>query len=298
MKSELIPGIIRAKLSGCSIEDRKKVMKQFLYSPEEDIDNEDFLTDPVGDKIVSIPELPCLLRKYKDRLLVIVNQNCNIFCRFCFRRNIDLLSFENCNKIEIQKYIQQNPEIQEIILSGGEPFLLNKKKISEILKFFLKQSNIQKLRVHTRAQWTAPSLFNHSMFELFNYIKQYFNKEITVIFHINHSCEIDTDTEIIANRFQQIGVIIKHQMVLLKGVNNSIDELKTMYERLKDIKIQPHYIHHPDRVLGASHFYLPIEEGKNIIKLLSEAINDPSMMPDYVIDSPQGKKKLLSFQKL
>lgn len=292
MIPERIPSIINERIRLCDPKDAQIILRQFQYHPQEDILADGFSSDPVGDGIVSVDKLPCLLHKYTDRLLIIANDYCNVFCRFCFRRNNTLVSYKKCSKKEIIKYITSKSEIHEIILSGGEPFLLKLEEIEDILVTFFQITQVQRIRIHTRAQWTSPWVFKDKLFWMIEKLEKEYKKKVSLVFHINHPCEMDKITDSIFSKWRNIGIEIKHQMVLLKGINDSVDVLEQLFIQLQKTGVKPYYIHHLDKVEGASLFYIPINEGKALIQKLLFRIKDFPVLPDYVIDSPEGKKRL------
>ncbi|RZF22582.1 KamA family radical SAM protein [Halobacteriovorax vibrionivorans] len=260
--------------------------KQFLPSNLENSD--DGLEDPIGDQQKYVA--PQLIHRYDNRALFTPTTICPVICRYCFRKN-ELSSKHEIFKADFEKvisYLSVHTEINEIIFSGGDPFMLSASKIKFYLEEFSKLSHIQFIRFHTRTPISLPKYICDEFIEVIHKFNNRFN-DINVVIHINHIQEITTDA---MDCIKKLGArfSLLSQSVLLKDVNNNVRDLKDLFLKLHALNIRPYYLHHPDQAKGAMHFYLSIEEGREIYRKLRREI--PGwLLPQYILDSPDGSGK-------
>ncbi len=287
---EKISWDIRDALRRCG--DNPGIRRQFEYDPEEEKIQNGFIEDPVGDASASIPGLPCLIRKYPDRLLVYLHDDCPVSCRFCFRRHINIIPARQCAFTDIRAYLEDNPEIREVIFSGGDPFYLPLADWSSQAEEYYRLENLRTIRFHTRTLTTYTRAYTENLYSLFRKWTVY-GKETVMVFHINHPCEIQEKTAEITHRLRESGILLKHQMVLLRGVNDDVKILQELFHRIEKLGISPYYIHHLDAVKGAHHFHVSAEEGISLIRDFFRSYPFFLAKPQYVQDSPSGKHNLL-----
>lgn len=269
--------------------------KQFIPSNEEiesyqDVGDE----DPIGDKVHSKPG--GLVHRYKNRVLFFPTTVCPVICRYCFRKN-ELSNQDEIFDVEFEKtisYLRENPQIEEIIFSGGDPLILSNKKIEFYLEEFSKISHIKYIRFHTRTPASLPLRVDS---ELCLVLEKYVHifETLTLAIHINHAAEISPEVE---NAFKKLSNIhrlnLLSQSVLLKGINNNPLVLSELFKTLNLYNIKPYYLHHPDKVKGGMHYQIDIEEGRKIYANLRNLI--PGwLIPTYIIDTPGGFGKLPLF---
>lgn len=206
--------------------------------------------DPVGD-LDAMPS-PGLLHKYHGRALLITTGACAIHCRYCFRRHFPYSenSDRPSNLQGALEYLGNHPEIREVILSGGDPLVLDDKKLAALCSELETIPHIKWLRLHTRLPVVLPSRINHSLIQWMK--KSRFR--ITVVIHANHGNELTRIEAQALSKFREIGVTLLNQSVLLKGINDSTDVLISLSERLHNLGVLPYYLHLMDRVQGATHF--------------------------------------------
>jgi len=234
-----------------------------------------FVVDPL-DEMHNSP-ISGLIHKYQDRILLQVTDDCAINCRFCFRRYMH-------NKITdwsaVFVYINNNPKVNEIILSGGDPLILKHAKLIEIIQQLAKIPHIRRLRIHTR----MPIIMPEYKLPLLTQTRL----KIIVVVHCNHPSEINTEVAKAINYLNTIGVTMLNQSVLLKNINDNADTLINLSEKLFSIGVLPYYLHMLDKVKGAAHFAVDIEVAKQIYVKMQE--NLPGyLVPKLVIDT--GKQK-------
>lgn len=265
--------------------------KQFVPHALENKNNG--MIDPIGDHEYSKPGR--IVHRYKNRLLFFPTPVCPINCRYCFRKN-ELANpdelFEGRLK-ETVSYLYDNPEVNEVILSGGDPLILNDEKLENIFRAFSQIPSVKYLRIHSRTPIIIPSRITIEFSELLKKYRKSFHHLIIAV-HANHFDEIDDDVSLALTRLKNSGVELLSQSVLLKEVNDDTSTLKKLFNSLSDLGVRPYYLHHPDRVKGAMHFYLSLTEGRMLYHSLRNEL--PGwMLPQYVIDIPGGEGKVPAF---
>lgn len=264
--------------------------KQFIHQEQENA--QDGKLDPTGDKQKA--KGSGIIHRYNSRVLFTPTTNCPIICRYCFRKN-QLSSQDEIFKHNLNgliDYLVKNPEVNEVILTGGDPLVLSNAKLRTI---FLELSNlkIKFLRIHTRTPIILPSRIDDGLIELFNEFSSKFTRIIFVL-HANHEEEIDQNVSTALNKLRDCSIDKKTQTVLLKDVNNHEDILIKLFYKLIDCDFTPYYLHHPDRVKGAMHFYLSLPVGREIYLKLRDKLPGWAI-PHYIIDHPNGEGKQLAF---
>ena len=266
--------------------------KQFLPHIEE---NNTALgrLDPIGDKIHAKGNQ--LIHRYKNRVLFTPTTVCPVLCRYCFRKN-ELSSkdeiFDPKFK-EALEYLRTNPEINEVILTGGDPLIISNEKLLNFMQEFSKISSIKYFRMHSRTPIILPSRIDEGFIEIMNLSKKLFKRSMLMI-HINHVSELNDEVISAIKKLTDNGVELFSQSVLLKGVNDSTQALYDLFFALSDLKIKPYYLHHSDQAQGAMHFYLDLEVGRRIFAPLHNLLPGWSL-PQYIIDIPGGEGKVSAF---
>ncbi len=264
------------------------VGRQYLYSAEENNVLPEERFDPIGDFNRSPVE--GLVHRYPDRVLLKITDICAVYCRFCFRKEMvgkgkGILSEVQIN--DIFDYIQKNPNIEEVILSGGDPLTLSNRRLADILNKLSKINHIQTVRFHTRAIVVTPDRINAELIEIF----QNFSKTICLVVHVNHANEINDKVKTVFRKLSHSGSLLLSQSVLLKGVNDNVTSLETLFKKLIACGVKPYYLHHPDLAPGTKHFRLSIKTGQKIYTALRHKISG-ICVPDYVLDIPGGYGKV------
>ncbi|MBT4790436.1 MAG: KamA family radical SAM protein [Halobacteriovoraceae bacterium] len=248
--------------------------------------------DPIGDHIHAKGN--GIIHRYSNRILYTPTTVCPITCRYCFRKNqLDTndIIFKN-NLAALRKYLLSHPQVEEVILTGGDPLILSNNKL-EILLDTLSQLNLKYVRIHTRTPIILPKRIDQGLISL---LDKYTTKFSRIIFtlHTNHQDEMDDEVFQALTKLNCLRIERKTQTVLLKGINDSSTKLLQLFNRILDVGFTPYYLHHPDQVKGAMHFYLPIETGRKIYLELRDKIPGWAI-PHYVIDNSQGYGKQLLF---
>lgn len=259
---------------------RKQVFPDILEL-EEDINLRD---DPFLEK----NNMPVnnVIKKYKDRVVIIMTNRCASLCRYCTRKwnwqSNFTISYKDID--QIYSYLSKEKEIREIILSGGDPFVISREILEYALKVFSKIDHLEIIRIATRTLSFLPQIVDK---ELLNILKKY--KPIWIITHFNHPNEITPLTEEAVDNLIGAKIALANQTVLLKGVNNNVETMKSLLHRLEYLRIKPYYLFQCDLITGTKHFRTEIEEGLNILK---ELINNTGglCIPHFIIDVPDAGK--------
>lgn len=218
------------------------------------------MADPVGD--IEALATPGLLHKYHGRALLISTGACAIHCRYCFRRAYPYQQFSYTNNAlnSVLDYLNEHREIDEIILSGGDPLVLDNEKLGHLISQLETISHIQTLRIHTRLPVVLPSRINKGLLELLRSSRF----QIVMVIHANHANELQEDEYAKLQSLHHAGVTLLNQSVLLRGVNDNAETLATLSKRLFQCKTLPYYLHLLDPVKGAMHFAVDKKEALDI----------------------------------
>ena len=210
----------------------------------------EFVTDPLGEEQAN--QLPGVLHKYKTRFLLTLTGACAVHCRYCFRRHFPYQ--ENLPKSDdwptIQAYIEQHPDINEVILSGGDPLTLSNRKLALWLERLASLKQIKFLRIHSRVPIVIPNRIEEELITLLKNSRL----RIILVVHSNHASELDDFTCAKLQSLVEAQITVLNQAVLLHGVNNSAQVLVDLSYRLFDAGVMPYYLHVLDKVKGAHHF--------------------------------------------
>lgn len=233
--------------------------------------------DAVGD--LAAVRRPALLQKYHGRALLMLGSRCAVNCRYCFRRH-----FPYSANVAADSAIQSaldavcaDPSIAELILSGGDPLIASDAKVSRAIDAIARIGHVRRLRLHTRLPVVLPERVTATLCEAIARTRL----TTVVVLHINHANEIDADVADAVAALRRAAGAVLCQSVLLRGVNDSVDALEALSERLLEIGVLPYYLHQLDVVAGVSHFEVSVEEGKRLIRRLRERLPGYAV-PRYV----------------
>ncbi|TCB71248.1 EF-P beta-lysylation protein EpmB [Acinetobacter sp. ANC 4216] len=247
-------------------------------------DHPGFVTDPLSEEQAN--QQPGVLHKYKSRFLLTLTGACAVHCRYCFRRHFPYQ--ENLPKNEdwlnIKQYIQNQPDINEVILSGGDPLTLSNRKLALWIDRIESMPQIKFLRIHSRVPIVIPNRVDNELISLLKNSRL----RIILVVHSNHAAELDDFTCSKLSALVQQQITVLNQAVLLKGVNNSAQLLVDLSYRLFDAGVMPYYLHVLDKVKGAHHFDLSPEEINLIYKEVLE--NLPGYLVPKLVREIAGEK--------
>ncbi len=229
--------------------------------------------DPVGD--INAMTSPGLLHKYFGRALIISTAACAIHCRYCFRRHYPYQqSACTSNALtEACDYLKQHSEIEEVILSGGDPLVLDNKKLAALIGQLETIPQLHTLRIHTRLPVVLPSRINQGLLQLL--ANSRFN--VVMVIHANHANELQHEEHAKLHQLHAAGITLLNQSVLLKGINDNADTLIRLSKRLFQCKTLPYYLHLLDHVAGAMHF----DTGKQSALALKAQMEQ--QLPGYLV---------------
>ncbi|MBN4063722.1 EF-P beta-lysylation protein EpmB, partial [Cardiobacterium sp. AH-315-I02] len=208
------------------------------------------LYDPVGD--INAQASQGLIHKYYGRVLLIATGACAIHCRYCFRRHYPYQQSSYTNKTlnPVLDYLTEHTEIEEVILSGGDPLMLDNEKLAGLIEKLETIKHLHTLRIHTRLPVVLPDRINTGLIKLL----QSSRFQVVMVIHANHANELQHTEYNKLHMLQQAGITLLNQSVLLKGVNDNADALVSLSKRLFKCKTLPYYLHLLDPVKGAMHF--------------------------------------------
>ncbi len=229
-----------------------------------------------------------ITRRYPDRLIIKVTNICGMYCRFCQRRR--MIGEHDTHEIkeklqEAIHYIRNNEEIRDVLITGGDAFLLSDATIDWLLSELRKIKHVEIIRFGTRTPVTLPQRITDS---LINILKKY--HPIYVNTHFNSPKEITNESKKACEMLANAGIPLGNQMVLLNGINNDKFVIRKLNQELLKIRVKPYYIFHPKTVKGTSHFWVTIEEGLEIIESLRGRTSGLAI-PTYIVNGPKGLGK-------
>lgn len=263
------------------------ILRQFLPHTLELKSKLGFVKDPNDEQ--GCRTTPKLLHKYSGRALLVCTSSCAMHCRYCFRQNFEyeteIPTFTN----ELQA-ISEDTSIHEVILSGGDPLSLSDRTLSQLMNSLCAIPHVQRIRFHTRFPIGIPERIDEQFLEMIKQIPC----QIWFVTHSNHPLELDSDVLSRLKQLQKLGVVILNQTVLLRGVNDSVEVLKSLFERLVNHGIFPYYLHQLDRVQGSAHFEVPENEGQYLIQELAKQLPGYAV-PKYVREVSGEPSKTILF---
>jgi lysine 2,3-aminomutase len=268
---------------------RDPIARQFLPSVDELVTLPQELRDPIGDAAHS--PVPGIVHRHSDRVLFKAVASCPVYCRFCFRREMIGPGKENALSKEdfaaALSYIAAHPEIREVILTGGDPFILSPRRAAEIGQALGAIAHVKLIRWHTRVPVTDPGRVNDDFVAALHVP----GVASWVALHANHSREFSPPALRAIARLVDGGIPLVSQSVLLKGVNDSVEALADLMHAFSENRIKPYYLHHPDLAPGTSHFRVGLQEGLALMKALRARLSGLEM-PAYMLDIPGGFGKV------
>ncbi|WP_240009567.1 EF-P beta-lysylation protein EpmB [Marinomonas algicola] len=249
------------------------LLLQILPAQSEQIKVEGYHKDPL-EEANHTPQ-KALVHKYKRRLLVITTGSCAINCRYCFRRHFPYGENQLAQDewLSVLDYIKQHPEINEVILSGGDPLIMKDKLLAKRVEALDALPQLKRLRIHSRLPVVIPQRVTE---EMLTWIRQT-RLDVIMVFHMNHANEIDNAVSLAAQKLKQAGVHLLNQGVLLRNVNDTASAQVNLSETLFKHGILPYYMFLFDPVEGAAHFDVSIEKAQ---KLMGEVAAE---LPGYLV---------------
>ncbi|OHD18260.1 MAG: hypothetical protein A2086_04080 [Spirochaetes bacterium GWD1_27_9] len=254
-----------------------------------ELKHDNFLSiDPFSEKIKTPAKN--LIQRYPDRILLLTTNLCASYCRYCTRK-WNWNTNQTLKKEDItytKEFLEKNPQIREVIISGGDPLLLDFDFLEEIIFNLINVKTIEVIRIASRVPSFLPQRITD---DLANILKKY--KTIWLITHFNHPNEITPKTEEAIDKLIYSGVSLANQTVLLKNINDDLKTMKKLLYSLEALRIKPYYLFNCDLVEGTAHFRTSIDSGLQLLKELWNNIGG-LCIPNYVVDLPElGKIPIL-----
>ena len=265
------------------------IARQFLPSLEELQTLTQERADPIGDEAHS--PVAGIVHRHPGRVLFKAVSACPVYCRFCFRREsvgpgkdnmLSPAAFEAA-----LAYIAAQPQIREVILTGGDPFILSPRRIEEISSRLAAIAHVKIVRWHTRVPLTDPARITDELVAALHAA----GATAWVAIHANHAREFGADAIRAIARLADAGIPLVSQSVLLKGVNDSVTAMAALLRCFVEHRIKPYYLHHPDLAPGTSHFRPTVVEGLALMRALRRELSGLEM-PSYMLDIPGGFGKI------
>lgn len=277
--SVLVPESFLRRMRPGDIND--PLLRQVLPLAEEDDDVPGFTTDALDE--AKFRKAPGLLDKYEGRALLVLTGACAVHCRYCFRRHYPYS--QEPKRLDdwapAFAVLEQDESIREVLLSGGDPLMLTDERLVTVVRRLDAIPHLRRLRIHTRLPIVLPNRVTLEFLDLLT------SSRLTpvVVVHANHPRELVGDCALALRQLAQSGVMVLNQAVLLRGINDSIETLSELCERLIDLGIRPYYLHQLDRVSGAAHFEVSEAAGRRLIDELRRRLPGYAV-PQYVRETP------------
>lgn len=263
------------------------IRRQAIPRVEELHLSKDDMLDPCGEDKDS--PVPGLVHRYPDRVLLLVTDKCAVYCRYCTRRRL-VGTHERAitpdNFEEVIKYLKSHKKVRDVLLSGGDPLLLENERLEEILSRLRALPHIEILRIGTRVPVTLPQRITQGLVRM---LKRYHPLMISI--HFSHPKEITDRVRRACNDLADGGIPLGSQTVLLKGINDKPYIMKKLMHELLKIRVRPYYIYQCDLAMGTEHFRTSVATGIQIIEKL-RGYTTGYAVPTYVIDAPGGGGKI------
>jgi lysine 2,3-aminomutase len=265
------------------------IARQFIPSSEELIASPGEDGDPIGDVIHS--PVDGIVHRYPDRVLLKPTHTCAVYCRFCFRREmVGPEGLSNLTAAQLDAafaYIAGHPEIWEVIVTGGDPFVLSPRRLADLMDRLEAIPHVKIVRFHTRVPAVDPGAVTD---DLVAALKRS-TKTVYVALHANHVRELTPAARAACARIVDAGIPMLSQTVLLRGVNDDPAVLADLMRAFVETRIRPYYLHHGDHAPGTAHLRTTLAEGQAIMKALRGTISGLAQ-PTYVLDIPGGHGKV------
>jgi lysine 2,3-aminomutase len=264
------------------------IARQFVPDIAELTTTPDERADPIGDDAHSPVE--GIVHRYPDRVLLKLVNVCAVYCRFCFRREMvgpgkQMLTPDKLDTA--LAYVAANPNIWEVILTGGDPLVLSARRLGEVIKRIAAIDHVKIVRLHTRVPIVSPDKVTPALVRALKAP----GATTYVALHANHPRELSSPVRDAVARLADAGIPLVSQSVLLKGVNDDAATLEALMRAFVECRIKPYYLHHGDLAPGTSHFRTSIEEGQALMRALRGRVSGLAQ-PTYVLDIPGGHGKV------
>lgn len=263
------------------------VAAQFLPSEAEAETRPEELLDPIGD--AAHAPVPGLTHRYPDRVILHLTKTCDVYCRFCFRRESvgDTGALPAADLVAALDYIAATPTIREVILTGGDPLTLSARRIAMVIGRLSQIAHLDQIRIHTRVPVVAPERITPALIAALRVARP----ALWVVLHTNHAQELTPEARVAISALVDAGVPMLSQSVLLRGINDTPEALSDLFRALGALRVKPYYLHHCDLARGTHHFRTTIDAGRSLMAALRGRVSGV-LLPTYVLDIPGGYGKV------
>src|SRR5579862_1982357 len=263
------------------------IARQFVPDPRELQMAPEESADPIGDH--RFEAVKGIVHRYPDRVLLKPSHACPVYCRFCFRREDVGPGSEALSAAELEAaldYIRARPEIWEVIVTGGDPFLLSPRRIKTLVAALTAIPHVAVIRFHTRVPIVDPRRVSAALVAALEA-----EKAVYVVLHANHPRELTPAAKAAVQRLSRAGIPLLSQSVLLRGINDEAATLEELFRGLVAMRVKPYYLHHGDLAPGTAHLRTSLGEGRALMRALRGKVSG-LCQPDYVLDLPGGHGKV------
>ncbi len=253
---------------------------------EAELNHDSGLLDPLHEEEDS--PVPCIVHRYPDRALFLVSSRCASYCRFCTRKRKvgDPDAFQPLHVSAGLDYIRLHPEIRDVIVSGGDPLVLSDRRLETILKALRAIPHVEIIRIGSRVPCFLPQRITDKLASM---LRKFHPLYMNV--HFNHPDEITPESSKALNLLADAGIPLGSQTVLLKGINDDVETMRRLMQKLLVARVRPYYIYQADFVRGTEHLRTTVEKGLEIMAGL-RGWTSGLAVPAYVIDAPGGGGKI------
>ncbi|MDB4977181.1 MAG: Lysyl-lysine 2,3-aminomutase [Myxococcaceae bacterium] len=274
-------GLIDPDDPGCPIR------RQCIPLASEAVEVHGDLRDPLGEEANEVA--PHLVQRYPDRALLIATDRCSVYCRFCTRSRMvgngggtrSLAALEPA-----LRYLREHPEVQEVIVSGGDPLVMKSERIASLLRRIAEIESIGNVRVASRTPVTLPQRIT---VELCRALREH--PSVWLMTHFNHPRELSTEARRACALLVDHGIPVMNHTVLLRGVNDDADTLEQLFRGLVRARVRPYYLLQADPVRGTGHLRTPLHVGLSIMERLQGRLSGIAL-PKFIVDTPNGRGKV------
>jgi lysine 2,3-aminomutase len=263
------------------------IRQQVIPRGGEAILSEEETLDSLGEDEHS--PVPGLVHRYPDRVLFLVTDRCAAYCRYCTRSRLVSNAQDYNFHPEFEqglRYIENHPEVRDVLISGGDPLLLSDKKLDYLFGRLRAIKHVEFIRIGSRIPVFLPQRITPELCEIFKK-----HGPIWMSIHTNHPKEATAQLRAACERLSFAGVPLGNQTVLLKGINDDVEVMKALMHRLLRMRVRPYYIYQMDLITGGAHFKVDVRKGIEIIRALRGHTTGYAV-PQYVIDAPGGGGKV------
>ena len=245
------------------------------------------LRDPLGEEAHEVA--PHLVQRYPDRALLLVTDRCGVYCRFCTRSRMVGAGGGARSASQLTAayaYLRAHPEIQDVIVSGGDPLVMSEARIAAVLEELREIESIAYVRVASRTPVTLPQRITDSLCRALRA-----HPATWLMTHFNHPKELTDSARHACAKLADHGIPVMNQTVLLRGVNDDAETLERLFRGLVRSRVRPYYLLQADPVIGTSHLRTPLSRGLALMEQLQGRLSGIAL-PKLIVDTPHGKGKV------